>query len=796
MEPMEQPPEQMLDVIRRAYDSVYLYGNCYAGIKVATSALNSGCVDECDLSVSENTAASSTEHSGGLSGVRLSDSSTQSCKTNNSSLAVASTKAQRGSTSMSNSVLGALGSGANVKDATVPMTLNRLQEFHLLLLRAEGYSGVRQHEKALKDAEAAIRISGGRSAEAHFILGRELLRLYRLEESVAAFQTAELLLPALAVDGVPFPRETDDEEFWAQRGYRLQDAEELKLKRLEVEAEEQQARAWRALECNSSGNAAGTRQRFLEPPFLALKDVKCGYPNLMKWRQLSREAGALLSAHTSHVFSGSYLQPTMAFMERRISSVRNGSVVCIHNTTSYPLKWVGSWFPDCGFHANMTFPQVIESGNCGVALLQPKGWGGYVGYVCYRVAECGICCFFCVESTFMGSVRCGVRFSSPYRIEELGDGDPDDAALKEFMNFKLPNSSVWLPSHTTAPPVNRRLKAWSAVSEGNRSSVFTVAEVLPIGLRAVELLTALEYAGPMVLKKLSAVSQRYRSLVNGLPPPMFHSPGRILYPDYCLRGDRVRSPWTVLDQDTVRWFFLNEGIVGNRERCVLADSTHMTSGILRFTREKGGSMDAKVYYGDGCSLIAQVKGSWIPFSSTLSFISSTGRTFATCYLNHSSQLTLSWGSAGAKSKPEDVEYVMERREARAETGNWRSASAVGKVAGPMGVTGGDDTSGTRSRVGRSSGQGSTNSHSSNTGTRFGAVEAYTVRRVSRRGGDSAIELSSSGAGGGETMGEVIFSTAKGGTPMKGASICEVHLYPGVDALLLSLMAYCRFNWEQ
>nr|CCC94696.1 conserved hypothetical protein [Trypanosoma congolense IL3000] len=787
---MEHTQGQMLDAIRRIYENIYLLGNYQAAVKMATSALGSRGTDRHGSLTSETSPTTFAECSTAPSD-RLSGSLVQSGGSCTSSLA--SSRLSKGSSVLSNSVIGALDSGYRIKDDGPPLTLNRLQEFHLLLLRAEGYGALKCHEKALKDAEAAIKISGGRSAEAHFVLGRELLHLCHLEESVAAFQTAELLLAGLAADGVPFPEEVSDKEFWEQRGYALQDVDKLRLKRPELEVEEQLRYGRRVVECSTLSSSGGAEQKLLSIP-LVVRDVKCGYPTLTKWRQLSREAAAVLTAYNSHVFPVSYLNPTIAFMERNMSLVRNGVVVCIQNTTSFTFKWVGCWFPDCTFNKNISFPQTIKPGQCAIALIQPRGWGGYVGYVCYQVAEGGVCCFFCLESSFMGSIRCGVLFSPPEEGRYDGKESDDDVALKGFMSFNMPNSSAWLATHATPPTASRRLKAWINMTEGGRSSVFTVAEVSPMRLRTIELLTALEFAGPALLKKLSIVSHRYRAIVNTLPPPMFYSPGRVSYPDYCLRCDRLQSPWVVCDRETVKWVFVMEGCVGGRESCVVADSGHVSNAILRFSREKGNFMDAKVYYGNKGSLIALIKGSRMPFNTTLSFITAAGRTFATCYLNHNSQLTVSWGSAGSKNKPEDVEYVMTRRDLRDNSCKWRSNLAPNRLVESCGSA---DAACAKHRSGQSPSQVITSAAAPNTGAKTNVVEAYVVSRVSRGGGDSGADASSPNSGGGAgAVGEVVINTARGNTQVKGAAICDLHLHYGVDALLLSLMAYCRLNWDQ
>lgn len=95
------------------------------------------------------------------------------------------------------------------------------------------------------------------------------------------------------------------------------------------------------------------------------------------------------------------------------------------------------------------------------------------------------------------------------------------ATIVALQAVRIPSQSVWLSSHS-AYSSRRRIKVFGR-STDNRLVHFVVTEIPSVSLLPVELLTALEYAGPLGLKKLSAVSRACRTLVNHLPPWIFRS---------------------------------------------------------------------------------------------------------------------------------------------------------------------------------------------------------------------------------------------------------------------------------
>lgn len=804
---MDQSSTFLRDFIRRIHDEIRLYSNYYSAIRTISTALNQS------IDTGRATHLSSADH---LGDVR---ESSHHEKTNSGSKNIINLEGQIGeknsaffadhAAASQNSGQGYQESVKKGKGAQNRWAFSLAQKYRLLLLRADAYSAVKQHEKALEDATAALQLSYNRSPEAYFIIGRELLRLFRVSEAVYAFEKAESLLQLmLATNESLF--EVTEKNFWAQRGFNMADVERLKLDRREFVQQEQAAYLESARRVGGAEVEEDKTSALLSSTFVsATQDEGLGWNNaqLLSWRQLAKEAKAFLTMHASHVLPISVLQTTLVLLDRRMSSVRSGVVVCVENATSKEFCLVGCASPDAAYNSNMRFPNTIPSGHCGIALLQPRGWSGFVSSVCYEVGENGVCCYFCFEVSFMGSIKSGVRFTKERGCVELAhafsnsnssksEGSASGFLSAESVKFKIPSSSMWLQSHIAPLPCGTKLKVLTATRGATRVVSFSVIEVLPVRLRAVELLPALEFAGPAVLKKMSAVNRRFRELINNFPPQMFYGSCRSFYPDYCLLSDRRSSPWIVHDKEPVMWQFLFDGHFVNRSSYLVTDSANNRNEILFFSSERNGSAETTVYYGDKRSPIAQIKCSWVPFSNTLYFCTPSGRAFAYCFVNRDSQLTLAWDGANRKSKLEEVEYVMQRREtARRDVGSCRinGNSNIFSVTPSTDVNSSDAmpaSSSTNSML-----TSSTVSHFK--GSRDLALETYAILRPQRVGGAGGGHNDSCGQAnaGMELVAEFSICAQSAQKSFRGTKIGEILLYAGVDALLATLMAYCRFQWE-
>ena len=738
---------------------------------------------------------------------------------------------------------------------------NRTQLLRLLLIRCEAFSALKQHARALQDAEKAVEVSQGQSAEAYFSIGREQRRQFNIAESASAFDTAEALLRSMqqaiaagkvVVDG--WSQETSsDEAFWADRGFQMDEVRDMGITRREYELQESNSyrtnnlggsfsrstsptgtggaafrgepltplsstnrhsrgRFMAGADGNgtgsfiaspydgqsSQGNSVTNRSVSLNPNVAAgdgaaggdddmastfnVNDLlQCGMSlnELSMWHRLANESRALLAMQQSHTVPSTILSSTMTLLDRRISSTRGGLVISIENNTHTPLRFVGALAPDGLYHESYSFPDVISKAHSGVAMLHPRGWGGYSGAVCYELHE-NLCCFMYFDSPLLGAVKYGVRFvdlraadlrrayAEVYKetgIYGIAGGTttaaiaPPAPAVVVGMNsytnnsagmyngggggssvggsvvgtpnctarnsgyaatgvsirgahtpltttvasmnaaraaIRMPPSNTWVVAHAASSASQRLVKASSRML-GGQAIAFSLAEVLAVRLRSVELVSALEYVGATTLKKISSVSQRYRELVNNLPPPMFYGTGRRSYPDYCVASDRYISPWIVRDAQPVTWKLVFDGRMADQEEFSMSDETDMQKHILCFSADAQTKVTGYVYLGDKRCLQYIIKESWIPFSNTLYFTTPIGRTFASCVaLNNQSQYTLSLtsssnqstagGSGGGQARPGDgVLYTARKRGYPTSSDGAARATPVNATSLPAGT---------------------------------------------------------------------------------------------------------------
>lgn len=887
--------------------------------------------------------------------------------------------------------------GGNVEWLQKIYTFNRVQVLRLLLIRCEAYSLLRQHLNALNDALNAVEVSRGQSVEAFFALGRERRRLFDIPEAVAAFDTAEGLLRSMrhavklgddvAVDG--WMDETPSEEdFWARRGYDMESVKALGVSRADYELQERFGLCSTsfASESGPSSPLAGFGEGRIESggtPLLrgttrstsfsafsvtgdearddevlsggwdrdASELLQFGFTmnELSMWRRLAGESRALLTMRLSHTVPTTIYSATMVLLDRRISGTRGGLLLPIENHTSSALRLIGAYASDGQYHEGFSFPEVIQKGYCGIAMLAPRGWGGYSGCVCYEVQE-SLCCFFYFESPMLGSLKFGVQFVE-LRATDLrrafvehytetgvqgiagawgssgvaGSGASSNgigsisaasvmtsqqgqhsrwelgsdrvsarsitaplSAVVPNMNtaraaVKMPSSGMWLATHTVNLPPHRTLKATSRQA-GNVVGSFSVSEVLPVRLRSIELIPALEYLGPNALKKFSATCRRYRELVNNLPPPMFYGVTRRPYPDYCVEADQHNSPWVVRDPQPVRWRLIFDGRLGEQDEFSISDESDAASRILCISSDAQVRVTGHIYYGDKHCLQYMIKESWIPFSSTVYLTTPCGRTFGNCSMQSSqNQFTLSLlcsgsgsGSGGNKGIDEAL-YTARKRVLPSgqvkttgllapsynSSGTLSTASAVptmvtgapnrqqGEQPPGTGLAVGEftpsepavatviPTTGTiapagETAVGRtpavqparnlakkrsavplrgmegSSGMAAVgvvgvgasgiSSTFNNRGTTApggggGQTEHYTIWRSQRVSGgalvNGRVNTTNSGA---DIVAELQINPSVGGVVVKGSVVAELKLFPGADAMLVSILAFLITRW--
>lgn len=428
---------------------------------------------------------------------------------------------------------------------------------------------------------------------------------------------------------------------------------------------------------------------------------------LSMWSQMSKESKALVDMRVSHTVHSSVLPTALTLLDQRLTNARGGLIFSIDNNTTGEFQLIGCSPGDfqCAYH--FFFPERILPGSSGLALLHASSsWSGYSGVACYELAP-RLCCFFYFDNPMIGGVKVGTRFCTlpAGEVRRAFRAVHGPASLPKSMNYhqqsnrgqdtngtnaeqireaanravRLPPSASWTATHTATTARGRNIQAGCSLQESmtssNRFVFFYVCEMSSVRLRPVELLAAIDYGGAQVLKKLSATNQRFRSLVNHLPPPLFYDYGsRWSYPDYVLPVDRVLSPWTVHDRDPVRWRLYFDVRHFDREDFIFYNEhPNSTQPILHISADIQSRVACTVSYGDKRRPLMQVKESWVPFSNTLYLQTPMSRTFASVHndtTQNTFRLTLGGqgvtntgsGSGGASANArQEVVYVARKR---------------------------------------------------------------------------------------------------------------------------------------
>ncbi|EPY31469.1 hypothetical protein STCU_03440, partial [Strigomonas culicis] len=418
---------------------------------------------------------------------------------------------------------------------------------------------------------------------------------------------------------------------------------------------------------------------------------------LAMWSQLSKESKALVDMRVSHTVNSAVLPTALTLLDQRLSSARGGLIFAIDNTTNNEFQLIGCSPGDfqCAYH--FFFPERILPGSSGLALLHSSStWSGYAGVACYELGP-RLCCFFYFDNPMIGAVKIGTRFCAlpASEVRRAFRAVHGAASLPKSMNYhqqsgrghdinatnaeqireaatravRLPAITTWTASHTATTGRGCTIQAGCNLQESpstsNRFAFFHVCEMASVRLRPVELLSALDYGGAQVLKKLSATNQRFRNLVNRQPPTLFYDSGsRWSYPDYVLPGDRVLSPWTVHDREPVRWRLYFDARHLDREEFVFcSEQSNGAQPILHVSAEVQSRVACTFSYGDRRRPLLQVKESWVPFSNTLYLQTPMSRTFASLHndtTQNAFRLTLGGqgvASTGASSARQEVVYI-------------------------------------------------------------------------------------------------------------------------------------------
>ncbi|CAD2217220.1 hypothetical protein, conserved [Angomonas deanei] len=457
--------------------------------------------------------------------------------------------------------------------------LNGLQVCRLLLLRAECFDVLKSYEHALYDTLTVIEIGKGQLPEAYYMAGRAYMRLYRINEAQEMYDTAEVILSSIrqtvsrvTVTNVTFdtlnsllfparnvgtktspptkeePRQPStgnkavftfdnnerEEDFWALRGFTMDDVRQMGLTKEHLVAQERHAAATarrgsrpqpmdetpkspngegsfsaRAQQNSNSSfgltpadNARVTvcesKMQLLQEELIFQNYGIGGVENAM-WREQREESHALVRMSSAHAVPNAAHHTATNLLSRRVGDIRGSATFAINNNTCYTMKLIGCVAPDAQYTKNFTFPTQIPKFSCGLGLLQPRSWGGYSAMVCYEVQP-RLCCFFYFDSPLIGNGKVGVRFTNipadalynamveynhqqnildstrnaNYNPKRQGgtsfEGTPQVVEAAQRAT-RVPPPQTWIPSHTANLASQGVLKASSQLTSMNGANV-------------------------------------------------------------------------------------------------------------------------------------------------------------------------------------------------------------------------------------------------------------------------------------------------------------------------------------
>lgn len=530
----------------------------------------------------------------------------------------------------------------------------------------------------------------------------------------------------------------DDEEFWASLGYCTQEVAALGLSRYDFErqqAELQRTREeYRQRRANCSPIPAELQNTLPTPssstssgsPVSPMNDTVnltevemltlfgMGLEELGMWRRLKAECQALLEVNEKHTIPSSSYSAALTTLWPTVSGVRCGVIVSVENSTSRPLEFVGALLQGGSLISGQKFPSVIPKGHVGVAVLQTmSSWTGFHGSLCFELAN-HLSCFCYFDVPMLSAKKVGIRLvEHPSHDLRRAFGELNEGALPAVTgpssNYssrappattlgvrvtRIPPNSVWLHSHT-ANSATRRIKVWSTVYGSDLKVMqYIIAEVPPVPLSLLELLPALEYAGPYALKKVSQVNRACRKMVNHLPPTLFnYGVRRTAYPDYMLEMDRRCSPWVIRDKEQVVWRIFAEGRIGdNWEMSLMDASPSVASGpnnpILRISSDVNSSSGVILFGGRDSQRrtpLAYVKEQWSLFSQRVFHCETPlGNQFAHVTTNQRGHIVFTFSGYGTTGREQSM-IVAKKSETQPGSLS-RPSSEVSRTVGDALIT--------------------------------------------------------------------------------------------------------------
>ena len=389
--------------------------------------------------------------------------------------------------------------------------LHPIQRLRLQLLRADAYSALGSHEKALADARSVAEQHPD-CVQARFITGREHLKLFQITESVRAFQEADDMMKEGATQEPMSSRDA-----LAMIGIREED-----LSRDSV-----------------TGNIM-PRKGPIVPSYewAAEYDV---------WTRYAAEARCLFQMTKSQVIDISNAPAAIQLLLAKVAASANrAAVITVKNASEHTLQREQEHFAEGEYYDKVTFPTTIHPGQVGVAAVRSSSWrGGSKGCVQYKLVGTALSVVCNFESPLMGTYKSSAIF------------------VGKVVNSKYEH---------IAKASQKTFKALALVPSQVQS--FVVAEVRPQVLRPIELARVLEFLPPYYLKRSTCICRSLRNIVSHFPPTAFFATGNRAFPDYCLLSDFTQNNFTVQDRHEVMWKLVKETSLGQTEISVVDALDH------------------------------------------------------------------------------------------------------------------------------------------------------------------------------------------------------------------------------
>jgi hypothetical protein len=394
--------------------------------------------------------------------------------------------------------------------------LNETQRIRLQLLRADAYSALGSHEKALADA-MMVAENHPECVQALFVCGREHLKLFQIPESVRFFERAEELMK----EGLPQEHQSVRDAL-AFVGIREED--------LAPDASKPELR----------------KRVPIVPTYEWIAEYEI-------WTRYAREARCLFEMTKSQVIDHAIAPVAIQLLLGKVAASANrATVVTVKNATPFVLHRERHSFTEGEFCDKTSFPQSIAPGQVAVTAVRSNSWRtGSKGLVQYKISGTNLSVTCSFENPLMGTFKSSAFF--------LGTG----ASSKQ-------------PSAAKAGVIF--LKALALLPTNVQS--FVVAEARPQVLRPLELARVLEFLPPYYVKRAACVSRSLRNAVSHLPPKVFAYAGKRVFPDYCLLSDFTQNNFTVHDKEEVRWQMVKEFSLGQAEISVIDALDHRVFVVM------------------------------------------------------------------------------------------------------------------------------------------------------------------------------------------------------------------------